>query len=274
MVAPRAEQGEMPVMDRVPIGALERVQQFARGLLVVASIAYFWSAACVLAWVVVPWVSYRQRDPLLARRRMQRIVQARWVSFHRNLERLGIYRIQYEGETIPDGPAVLVANHPTLLDVTSIMCRNPHVCCVVKSSIIESRLVGRLLKSCGHVSGGDGNLMSGASVIHALEGRIAEGFPVLVFPEGTRSPKGAVRRFRRGAFEVARTTGAPLIPLFLSCDPPALGKGTPVWQHPLICPTLTVRTEGAMDMTDRDPQATCKQVETEFRRRMEKSAHD
>ncbi|MET0287529.1 MAG: lysophospholipid acyltransferase family protein [Polyangiales bacterium] len=232
------------------------------------AILFFWSGGLLLAWIAVPYVFMSERDPLRRRRRLQRMVAGAWAWFLRCCEAITIYRVRYQGTLPPDEPCVLVANHPSLLDVTAIIARMPHACCVVKSSLVDSPLVGRLLRACGHVGAGDGSLMAGVGVLDAVRERLQEGFPVLVFPEGTRSPLGGMRRFRRGAFEIAQREGVPLVPLFLRCDPPALGKGTPVWRHPRRCPTLTVSVEPALNLTEVSPVAACKQLQLEFRDRL------
>lgn len=259
--APTAIEGSAP-------GRLDALVRFLRGLGVAGAILFFWSGAFVLAWLVVPLLWLRERDPLLRRRAIQRVVAASWRWFHRQLERMTLYRYRYAGAAPVDGPVVLVANHPSLLDVTAIIARMPHVCCVVKSSLIYSPLVGRLLRACGHVAAGDGSLMGGMGVLDTVRARLAEGFPVLVFPEGTRSPHAGMHRFRRGAFEIAKRAGVPVMPLFLRCDPPALGKGTPVWRHPRRCPTLTVHVGAPLDTSSGDPTDFCKTVEADFRSRL------
>jgi len=261
-----------PVLRSVPppgaSGWFDRVVRFLRGLMVALAIVVFWSGALGLAWIVVPAVYLSTRDLLVRRRRMQRTVAACWRGFLGTLGVLRLYRCAYRGDSVLAEPAVLVANHPSLLDVTAIIGRMPHVCCVVKSSLIHSPLVGRLLRACGHVAAGDGTLMGGKGVLDAVGERLAEGFPVLVFPEGTRSPFGGMHRLRRGAFEAAKRAGVPVVPLFLRCDPPALGKGTPVWQYPRRCPTLTVDIGPPLDTNGRDPTNLCKNVEADFRARL------
>jgi 1-acyl-sn-glycerol-3-phosphate acyltransferase len=249
-------------------GPVDRIVRCARGLGVALAILVFWSGALVLAWFVVPYVYLRHRDRIARRRRIQRIVAGAWRWFHRQLSWTTLYRCQHVGEPLAPGPRILVANHPSLLDVTSIISRMPEVCCVVKGSLINSPLIGRLLRACGHVAAGDGSLMGGMGVLEAVRERLDEGFAVLVFPEGTRSPLGGMRRFRRGAFEIAQRAGVPVVPLFLRCDPPALGKGTPVWRHPRRCPVLTVHVGASIDTTAIDPTELCKNVQTDFRARL------
>ena len=43
--------------------------------------------------------------------------------------------------------------------------------------------------------------------------RIRSGASVLFFPEGTRTPTGAMQAFKRGAFHLALESGAPILPV-------------------------------------------------------------
>jgi 1-acyl-sn-glycerol-3-phosphate acyltransferase len=53
---------------------------------------------------------------------------------------------------------------------------------------------------------------------------LADGFSVVVFPEGSRSATGQVGRFRRGAFELAVRTGVPVLPVSLDGSQYILSK--------------------------------------------------
>lgn len=249
-------------------GRWTRAIRLTRGLGVALSIFFFWTGGCILSCFVVPYLLLVERDTLMRRRRLQGLVARIWRFFHGWLDWSSLYRVRYEGAEPPTGPAVFVANHPSLLDVTSIICRIPHACCVVKEGLVRNPFVGPLIRGLGHVGAGDGGFGAGYSVVAALEARLSEGFPVLVFPEGSRSPYAGLRRFRRGAFEVARKRGVPLVPLFLRCTPPALGKGVPVWKHPRACPTLTVRVDSPMLLGGDSPDLACRRLQTDFRARL------
>lgn len=261
-----AETRQVPPADQEgPWGKLIRL---TRGVGVAASILYFWAGGCLLSCFVVPYLALVERDRLSRRRRLQGLVARIWGLFHRWLDWSTLYRVRYEGLTPPAGPAVFVANHPSLLDVTAIICRIPHACCVVKEGLVRNPLVGPLIRGLGHVGAGDGGFGAGYGVLAALEARLVEGFPVLVFPEGTRSPYADLRRFRRGAFEVARKREVPLVPLFLRCVPPALGKGVPVWRHPRECPMLTVHVDPPRLLGEESPDVACRQLQEDFRARL------
>ena len=50
------------------------------------------------------------------------------------------------------------------------------------------------------------------------------GVPVLLFPEGTRSPDGEVKAFKDGAFRLAVAKGCPVIPIAITGMRRALPK--------------------------------------------------
>jgi 1-acyl-sn-glycerol-3-phosphate acyltransferase len=268
MVVRPAQHTSLESSPTPSTGPWVRGLRFARGLGVALSIAYFWAGAALLSCFVVPYLTLSEREPLARRRRLQQLVAALWRAFHRWLDWSTLYRYRYEGATPPSGPAVFVANHPSLLDVTSIICRLPHVCCVVKEGLIRNPLVGPLLRGLGHVGAGDGGFGAGYGVLNELKTRLSEGFSVLVFPEGTRSPPAGMWRFRAGAFEVARMAQVPLVPLLLRCTPPALAKGTSVWNHPRACPTLIVNIDPVLEVGEEAPGSVCRRVQADFRRRL------
>jgi len=211
-----------------PCGNLRRV--LAGG----SAFAFFWSGGAMMSWLVLPAAAHLPIDEGTKREVSRRLVQWGFRSFHHYMRWTGLtdfdprqLHLDVAGE-----PQVLIANHPTLVDVTAIMAALGDVACVVKGELFEGSAVGRLLELCGHIDGGDGNAMASAAVVTQAIDRIENGQSVLIFPEGTRSPPGALHPFSRGAFEIARRTGASVQPLIIKCDPPALAKGQPWYDVP------------------------------------------
>ena len=60
---------------------------------------------------------------------------------------------------------------------------------------------------------------------------LAQGSPVLFFPEGTRSADGKLQAFRDGAFRLAKAAGVPVIPVALSGTHETLPKHGFVLRH-------------------------------------------
>jgi len=213
-----------------------------RTVFVASAFAGFWMGAVLLAWLVLPVVAALSRD---RRRACQRVVARAFRLFHGYMRGLRLVNVRVIGrlpEDLEGRPVVFIANHTTLVDVTAIFSRVPDLCCIAKATYASNPFVGRLLSLCGFIDAGSG----GATVTEATR-RLEEGFRVLVFPEGSRSPEGSLHPFHRGAFEIACRANVPLVPLVLRCNPSALRRGQRFWAHPDECAQLTIEIDGAIE---------------------------
>ena len=188
----------------------------------------FWTGGALLSWIAIPALTFLyRRDPVLAQRRCRQLMCS---SFRFHVRYMQLCRlIDYDAKSIeaqlPRGPFVLIANHPTLIDVVLLLASYPSICCVAKAEIFESPLVGSMLRACGHINAGAGTLFDGVSVMDGAVARLQAGDPVLIFPEGTRSPWLSVGRFRAGAFVIASRAQVPVVPVSIRARPPGLMKG-------------------------------------------------
>ncbi|MEM9191870.1 MAG: lysophospholipid acyltransferase family protein [Myxococcota bacterium] len=150
---------------------------------------------------------------------------------------IGYTRVPFPKEL--EGKAyVLVANHPTLIDVLFLLHWFPGLTSVAKAAAYRSIILGPLLRSTHYLPGagmkGDDE-PTDSHMPRALERMVAHleaGYPLVVFPEGTRSKATHLNRFRRGAFEAAVRAEVPLVRVFIRCDPLTLMKGRPFWDVP------------------------------------------
>ena len=55
--------------------------------------------------------------------------------------------------------------------------------------------------------------------------KIAEGFWILIFPEGTRTPSGQSSRFSKGGFVLAKEIGVPILPVAHNAGDHWVAKG-------------------------------------------------
>jgi 1-acyl-sn-glycerol-3-phosphate acyltransferase len=210
-------------MDRtVLLLRAKRLAQTATGF------AYFGAGGLLLSHVILP-LADRNGDRWERARRCQRIVRRGLQHYLRVVKWLQVGTMETDAfaAAMPDEPCVIIANHPTLLDVTAFLAAGDGICVVAKGSLFRGPYLGNLLRRCGHIDAGEASVGDGAAVMSAAIDRLNEGFSVLVFAEGTRSPEGGMHPLQRGAFELAARAGVPVLPVFMQCDPPALMKGIP-----------------------------------------------
>lgn len=184
-----------------------------------------------LCWVVIPLglIGIHGREARIAR---AQDIMHRWTRrYFAFLRMVGIAEPQYP--SAPDvlthpGGAVVIANHPSLLDIVFIMAALPRITYVAKEEWLASPLMGWMLRTAGHIGAPRGKTPAdGAIAMERMMEALRAGRALLVFPEGTRSPERGLWSFQRGAFEAAMRTGVPIVPCVLDVDPPMLRKDQP-----------------------------------------------
>jgi 1-acyl-sn-glycerol-3-phosphate acyltransferase len=119
-------------------------------------------------------------------------------------------------EHMPPGPAVYAANHSSSLDILVVLAQLPaDVRIIYKKSLSLVPLLGWSIAVGGHIPIDRSNPFRARRSLRNAAERIRAGTSVLVFPEGTRSPDGSVRHFKRGSFSLALEAGVPVVPVSL-----------------------------------------------------------
>ena len=179
------------------------------------------------------------------RARCQRVVGGSFRVFHAYMHVVGLIRYRPRLVLPPrSGPRVIVANHPTLVDVTALLSAYPEACCLVKSFYYDNPLFYLIMKFCGHIRVGRSRADAGSRAIAQASLRLSQGSDVLLFPEGTRSPVGSVGPFHAGAFAVAVHGEVPVAPVTIFCAQAVLKRGTPWYLIPPNPATLEFTSLG------------------------------
>jgi 1-acyl-sn-glycerol-3-phosphate acyltransferase len=131
-------------------------------------------------------------------------------------------------EHAPAGPAVYAANHASTLDILVVFGHLPvDFRIVYKRSLSWLPLVGWAIRLGGHLPIDRSHPFRARRSLESAARRIREGTSVVVFPEGTRSPDGTVRRFKRGSFGLAIDAGVPVVPVSLAGVKAVVPRGLP-----------------------------------------------
>lgn len=204
----------------------------------------FWHGGLFWGWVVLPVVSVFTRDPEQRRRRCRRWVNRGFRIFLQVMRGVGVLRVRFEGlEHLSHASgSIIVANHPTLIDIIAIMSRLPGADCIVKEEMARHFFVRNAVRSAGFIRNDDPE-----AFIATAGQRIRDGAPLVIFPEGTRSPPGELRKFRRGAAYIAAETGCPILPVVITMTPPTLMKGQKWFEIPDRRPLLHLRFQEPVD---------------------------
>jgi 1-acyl-sn-glycerol-3-phosphate acyltransferase len=161
--------------------------------------------------------------------RPQRLIRHAFRVFVGLMRGLGLIRVSTRGlERLGEpGPRLVVANHPTLIDVVLLVAHMPQADCVVKREAWSNPFLRVVVDGVGYVPNDAGN-----ALIEACVERLRAGRTLLLFPEGTRSPRGGLGVFHRGAAHIALRARCEILPVVIRCTPPTLGRGEPWYKVP------------------------------------------
>ena len=113
-------------------------------------------------------------------------------------------------------PQVIAANHASALDIPILYANLPFQFRIAfKSELLSYPIVGWHLKRSGQVCIDQQNpAKSIASIRSALKG-LKAGIPLVIFPEGGRTPDGELKPFLPGAFFLAIKAQVDIVPVAL-----------------------------------------------------------
>nr|WP_295923598.1 trifunctional MMPL family transporter/lysophospholipid acyltransferase/class I SAM-dependent methyltransferase [uncultured Dyadobacter sp.] len=108
-------------------------------------------------------------------------------------------------------PVIFIANHTSFLDILLAIMLHPKIVLMVKGWVYKSPFFGPIIRYAGYVYSDDGPEEN----IEKVRALVADGYSVLIFPEGTRSQDGTIARFHKGAFYLAEQLGLDIQPILL-----------------------------------------------------------
>ncbi|MCA9692704.1 MAG: 1-acyl-sn-glycerol-3-phosphate acyltransferase [Myxococcales bacterium] len=128
---------------------------------------------------------------------------------------------------IPEGAAILIANHASYLDPIVCQATLPvDTRFAVKGELRDNPVLGPLVPKAGHVLIDRHAALRSLADLEELSRLLADGARVLLFPEGTFTPEVGMRPFKLGAFRLACETGVPVVPIALRGTRSAWRDGT------------------------------------------------
>jgi len=133
---------------------------------------------------------------------------------------LGVLKYKVSGlEQLSTSGNLILANHPTLIDVVMLIAFIKNADCVVKSSLLKNPATSGPILMAGYIAN-DSPLAVVEQAAHSLK----QGNNVIIFPEGTRTTRNEALKLKRGAANIALTAQTEITPVIIHCNPSALSK--------------------------------------------------
>lgn len=110
-----------------------------------------------------------------------------------------------------NNPSILIANHSSFLDILSMAMLHPKIVILVGPWVYNSPIFGWFIRYADYIPA----FTSIEEHLDKIQGLVNDGYSIVIFPEGHRSPDGSIKRFHKGAFYLSEQLQIPITPVLL-----------------------------------------------------------
>ncbi len=127
----------------------------------------------------------------------------------------------------PKRTYVFMANHASFLDILLVFAYVPYNFRIIaKEEIFRVPIMGWILKRARQIPMNRANPRKGLASLRNAAGLLKEGISIVAFPEGTRTPDGAIKDFKATLFILPIRAGLPVVPVLIDGTFHALRRGS------------------------------------------------
>lgn len=220
---------------------------FATGL----SFATFGLGGLALRLIYFPLLQLSVRDPARQQRLARLAVHHSFRFFIGYMRFLRVLRYEVEGvEKLSRSGLLILANHPSLIDVVFLISLVPNADCVVKASLANNPFTRGPIRATRYLCND-----SGPGLIQDCIASVKAGNNLIIFPEGSRTPLHGPMQLQRGAANIAVRGPCDITPVTILCEPRGLTKGMPWWRVPARAMHYIIRVEDDIPVSSKDADA-------------------
>ncbi|MBN1416217.1 MAG: 1-acyl-sn-glycerol-3-phosphate acyltransferase [Bacteroidales bacterium] len=118
-------------------------------------------------------------------------------------------------------PSVIISNHQSQLDIVYLLKTSPNIIILTAEWVWNNPTYASVIRFLNFYPVQEGY----EALLPKLRKKVDEGYSILVFPEGTRSVDGNIKRFHKGAFLLAEKLNLDIVPVMMHGTRDCFGKG-------------------------------------------------
>jgi len=193
-----------------------------------ASFVLFGLGGLCLRLLILPLLACLPGDALTHRRRARAAISHAFRLHVMFMHRMRVLDFRIDGaERLGQPGQMIIANHPSLIDVVFLIAQVRDANCVVKAGLWRNPCTRGPLRAAQYISNnGSPEMLERAADV------LREGQCLVVFPEGTRTTPGQAPVFHRGAAAIALRGARTITPVYITVKPTTLTKAEPWYRIP------------------------------------------
>lgn len=188
----------------------------------ILSFALFGGGAVLLTIVLLPAYRLAFRDRQSFSRHARATVSLMFRFFIRVMSILGVARIKVfdkSGNAVENqkenplrslSSCIVVANHPSLLDVVMLISQIPNADVIANAYLDRRNILTKIVHALYITSN-----VPHEELVERCRASVAGGNALIIFPEGTRSLPTGQNQFKKGAARISLAARCPLVPVYI-----------------------------------------------------------
>lgn len=189
--------------------------RFIRAIFVLLEMILFAFGALFIGCVIFPVLSVCKKDKKV----FAQVIHNSWKIFIKIMEKSGIIKVRINGNLSDIKGKIVVASHPSFIDIILLIGNMQPSVCLAKKSILKNPIMRNIVKSLYIINDIDPEEFK-KSATEALK----EGYNIVIFPTGTRTLPDEKIKIHKGAAQISIASRVDIVPVKIETDYPFLIK--------------------------------------------------
>lgn len=199
--------------------------RFYRSLVILYSFLKFGIGAGIISFFIFPYIKLtipKERQMFA----YANVIHKAWQYFTQSIQDNGLLNITFQNKDVLENLSgkIVVANHPTFIDIIVLISAIPNAVCLAKKETLKNPLFRNIVKSVYIINDIDLELLKKES-----DALLKKGFNIVIFPTGTRTKPDEELKLHKGSAVISLNSNAGIIPVKITTDYPFLQKGQPIY---------------------------------------------
>ncbi|AFG37134.1 lysophospholipid acyltransferase family protein [Spirochaeta africana] len=199
--------------------------------------------------------------PFDRRRRVLHQYSCFWASIYTWINPFWAIHITGRENIRPDTPYMIISNHQSLVDILVLYRLFKHFKWVAKAELFKIPVFGWHMALNRYIRLDRMDRRSQFKMLKTAIRTVEQGSSVLIFPEGTRTADGTLRRFKEGAFVIAQKAKVPIVPIVINGSFASLPKSSFIMRHRVHIHVTVLPEIPVEQVTAQDTKALAEQAQ-------------